>query len=40
MVSRRKILSKSRDDVSFDPLYAKREEEDIWFQKEKLFKVS
>uniref|UniRef100_A0A336JW18 CSON011461 protein n=1 Tax=Culicoides sonorensis TaxID=179676 RepID=A0A336JW18_CULSO len=38
MVSRRKILSKSRDDLSFDPTYIKKEEEDVWFQKEKLFK--
>ncbi|XP_063701374.1 uncharacterized protein LOC134831549 isoform X2 [Culicoides brevitarsis] len=38
MVSRRKILSKSRDDLTFDPTYFKKEEEDVWFQKDKLFK--
>jgi hypothetical protein len=35
MVSRRKILNRSRDDLSAD-----HEEEDIWYQKDKLFKVS
>lgn len=35
MVSRRKILNRSRDDLNID-----LEEEDIWYQKEKLFKVS
>lgn len=35
MVSRRKILNRSRDDLNVD-----QEEEDIWFQKDKLFKVS
>ena len=34
MVSRRKILSRSRDNLSID-----QEEEDVWYQKEKLFKV-
>lgn len=44
MVSRRKILSRSRDDLNLDQVYTKQqmmeEEEDIWYQKEKLFKVS
>jgi hypothetical protein len=35
MVSRRKILNRSRDDLNVD-----QEEEDIWYQKDKLFKVS
>ena len=35
MVSRRKILNRSRDDLNMD-----QEEEDIWFNKDKLFKVS
>ena len=35
MVSRRKILNRSRDDLNID-----QEEEDIWFQKDKLYKVS
>lgn len=42
MVSRRKILSRSRDDLNVDIAYVKQieDEEDIWYQKEKLFKVS
>lgn len=45
MVSRRKILSRSRDDLNLDQVYTKQQmmedaEEDIWYQKEKLFKVS
>lgn len=40
MVSRRKILSRSRDDLSSDQPYIKEEEEDVWYQKDKLFKVS
>lgn len=36
MVSRRKILNRSREDL----LNIDQEEEDIWFQKEKLYKVS
>jgi hypothetical protein len=42
MVSRRKILSRSRDDLNLDQVYIKQmeEEEDVWYQKEKLFKVS
>lgn len=35
MVSRRKILNRSRDDLNMD-----QEEEDIWFSKDKLYKVS
>lgn len=35
MVSRRKILSRSRDDLSVP-----EDEEDVWYQKDKLFKVS
>ena len=43
MVSRRKILSRSRDDLHLDggahnP--GEPDEEDIWFNKEKLYKVS
>lgn len=42
MVSRRKILSRSRDDLNMDIGYSQQveEEEDIWYQKDKLFKVS
>lgn len=38
MVSRRRILSRSRDDLNIpdNPL----EEEDVWFSKDKLLKVS
>ena len=40
MVSRRKILSRSRDDLNLDQSYvAQEEEEDIWYQKDKLYKV-
>lgn len=39
MVSRRKILSRSRDDLNLD-VFVHEEEEDVWYQKEKLFKVS
>ena len=35
MVSRRKILSQSRDELS----YVQEEEEDVWYTKDKLFKV-
>lgn len=38
MVSRRKILSRSRDNLNSD-IYV-QEEEDVWYQKEKLFRVS
>jgi len=37
MVSRRKILSQSRDELSYE-LTMKTEEEDVWYTKEKLFK--
>ena len=48
MVSRRKILSRSRDDLSSDMMLGMgggqngyyREEEDVWYLKEKLYKVS
>jgi hypothetical protein len=42
MVSRRKILSRSRDDLNLDQAYMQQmeDEEDIWYQKDKLFKVS
>lgn len=39
MVSRRKILSRSRDDLNMDAPFV-QEEEDVWYQKEKLFRVS
>lgn len=39
MVSRRKILSRSRDDLNLDQAYY-RDEEDVWYQKETLYKVS
>ncbi|XP_055311639.1 kinesin-related protein 10-like isoform X2 [Sitodiplosis mosellana] len=38
MVSRRKILSRSRDDLSVEQPYVPEEEEDVWYQKDKLFK--
>lgn len=43
MVSRRKILSRSRDDLNLDQAYLQQQqedEEDVWYQKDKLFKVS
>jgi hypothetical protein len=41
MVSRRKILSRSRDDLNLETSYPQpEEEEDVWYQKDKLFKVS
>lgn len=41
MVSRRKILSRSRDDLNLEQQYQQQDdEEDIWYQKEKLYKVS
>lgn len=40
MISRRRILSRSRDDLTTDPSYQVEEEEDVWYQKDKLFKVS
>lgn len=36
MISRRKILSRSRDELNVD--FTVEEEEDVWYQKEKLFK--
>lgn len=40
MVSRRKILSRSRDDLTSHAIYQPQEDEDdVWYQKEKLFKV-
>jgi len=40
MVSRRKILSRSRDQLNVDggQYQQQEEEEDIWYEKEKLFK--
>ncbi|KAL9701711.1 hypothetical protein quinque_005152 [Culex quinquefasciatus] len=41
MVSRRKILSRSRDDLNLDSTFiAQEEEEDVWYQKDKLYKVA
>jgi len=37
MVSRRQILSRSRDDLNVDVNFVE-EEEDVWYNKEKLFK--
>jgi hypothetical protein len=41
MVSRRKILSRSRDDLTFDdePTFHKKFEEDTFYSQEKLYKV-
>ncbi|KAF7273691.1 hypothetical protein GWI33_013604 [Rhynchophorus ferrugineus] len=40
MVSRRRILSRSRDDLHMDSGFQPpEEEEDVWYQKEKLYKV-
>ena len=38
MVSRRKILSRSRDDLNLEA--PPEEEEDIWYNRDKLYKVS
>ncbi|XP_017839767.1 uncharacterized protein LOC108597633 [Drosophila busckii] len=39
MVSRRKILSRSRDDLNLDQTFNQQEEEeDVWYQKDKLYK--
>ncbi|XP_049773048.1 uncharacterized protein LOC126161331 isoform X2 [Schistocerca cancellata] len=39
MVSRRKILSRSRDDLNLDSTFAvQEEEEDVWYQRDKLYK--
>lgn len=40
MVSRRKILSRSRDDLNLDQPQVQENEDDVWHQKDKLFKVS
>jgi hypothetical protein len=41
MISRRRILSRSRDELNFADQYNPYdEEEDIWYTKDKLFKVS
>jgi hypothetical protein len=41
MVSRRRILSRSRDDLNLDSTYVmQEEEEDVWYQRDKLYKVS
>ena len=40
MVSRRKILSRSRDDLNLEGPVPADDEEDVWYQKEKLYKVS
>ena len=39
MVSRRKILSRSRDDLNIDEPRIVEDQEDVWYQKEKLYKV-
>lgn len=40
MVSRRRILSRSRDDLNLDSAYVmQEEEEDVWYQRDKLYKV-
>lgn len=40
MVSRRRILSRSRDDLTQAFATQMEEEEDVWYQKDKLYKVS
>lgn len=43
MVSRRRILSRSRDDLNLElgPAFQQQEEEeDVWYNKDKLYKVS
>lgn len=44
MVSRRKILSRSRDDLNLEQQYQQQQqqddEDDVWYHKEKLYKVS
>lgn len=43
MVSRRKILSRSRDDLNLEhhqQYVTQDDEEDVWYQKDKLYKVS
>lgn len=39
MVSRRRILSRSRDDLTQAFAAPVEEEEDVWYQKDKLYKV-
>lgn len=39
MVSRRRILSRSRDDLTQAISAQIEEEEDVWYQKDKLYKV-
>ncbi|KAK9889283.1 hypothetical protein WA026_004562 [Henosepilachna vigintioctopunctata] len=40
MVSRRRILSRSRDDLHMDSTFQPPEDEDdVWYQKDKLYKV-
>lgn len=39
MVSRRRILSRSRDDLTQAFATQIEEEEDVWYQKDKLYKV-
>ena len=39
MVSRRKILSRSRDDLNTEQPAMQGEEEDVWYQRDKLYKV-
>lgn len=38
MVSRRKILSRSRDNL-VESQYEEQEEEDVWYNLDKLYKV-
>merc|ERR1719249_620266 len=39
MVSRRKILSRSRDDLNLEaPVPGEQDEEDVWYHKEKLYR--
>ncbi len=40
MVSRRKILSRSRDELNSDIYFMNEDdEEDVWYSKEKLYRV-
>ena len=41
MVSRRKILSRSRDELHSDIYFMNEDDdEDVWYSKEKLYRVS
>jgi hypothetical protein len=41
MVSRRKILSRSRDELHSDIYYmAENDDDDVWYSKDKLYAVS